>query len=419
MLALRIALLLCVCLLFGGSANGAATTTYYVSATGDDARAGTSPATAWRTLAKVNNTRLQPGDSVLLEGGKTFTGPLVPWGSGVDGQPVTFGSYGQGRATISNTTNNIVFLHGVSYVTIQNLRLTADGADMHVIVSDPKTASAFITIKNDLIENTAAFGINSPSFADHDWVIQGNTVRNTGETGITFRGSGFHVLGNLVQLTGRAPSEAAHGVYAKGPNAEVIGNVIDGFDSSGVSVRYQGSTVRGNLISNGKIGVSYFQEASTQPGTITIAYNRIYNVNVGGIFLDDSSVSGFVIANNTIAMTNGNGLNLHRVKALTLVNNLVTGIFDRYAVILRKPAGTYVERHNLWFNGGVLADAKGGVGNLSADPKLDTRLVPRKGSPAIDAGVSPAWLGYRKACDGAAFHYCGKAPDIGAVERRS
>src|SRR6185369_12136401 len=129
-------------------------------------------------------------------------------------------------------TNNVVFLHGVAYVTIRNLRLTSDGADLHVIVSDPKTASANITIRNDLIEHTDAFGINSPSFADHDWLIQGNTIRNTGETGVTFRGSGFRVIGNVIQSTGRHAGEAAHGVYAKGPGAAVIGNVIDTFDSS-------------------------------------------------------------------------------------------------------------------------------------------------------------------------------------------
>ncbi len=67
-MALRIALLLCVCLLFGGSANGAATTTYYVSATGTTRAPGRRRRRRGRTLAKVNNTRLQPGDSVLLEG---------------------------------------------------------------------------------------------------------------------------------------------------------------------------------------------------------------------------------------------------------------------------------------------------------------------------------------------------------------
>ena len=403
--------------LWAGSAHAA---TYYVSARGNDAAAGTSPAAAWRSLSKVNGFKLQPGDSVLLEGGQTFAGPLVPWGSGAPGAPVTFASYGTGRATISSQTNNIVFLHGASYVTLQNLRLTADGADVHVIVSDPRTTSAFVTIRNNLITNTAAFGINSPSLSDHDWLIQGNTVNQTGETGITFRGSRFTVTGNVVDNTGLRPSEAAHGVYAKGPAAQVIGNVIDTFQSSGVSIRYANSVARGNVITGGLIGVSYFQDKGVTSGGIsTIAYNRISQVSVAGIFLDDSSYEGFVIANNTIQSTGGNGFNVHRVKSLVLANNLVTGRFKDYAVMLRRPAGPYFEQHNLWFGGGVLANTSGAIGNIAVDPRLDPRLRLRKGSPAVDAGIVVPGLRYTRACDGKAFHYCGKAPDIGAVESRS
>jgi hypothetical protein len=124
-----------------------------------------------------------------------------------------------------------------------------------------------------------------------------------------------------------------------------------------------------------------------------------------------------VIANNTIRMANGNGLNLHRVPALTLVNNLVTGTFDGYTVLLKRPSGAYLERNNLWYPGNVLADVQGGMGNLGTDPLLDAALRPKKGSPIVDAGYALRGL-YRRACDGKAFHYCGKAPDIGALESR-
>ena len=211
----RLAVLLWVVLLAVTLAGYAHAATYYVSPSGDDTRAGTAPATAWRTLAKANNTELKPGDSVLLEGGQTFEGPLVPWGSGRSGSAITYSSYGSGRATISSRTNNIVFLHGANWVTLQNLRLTADGADMHVIVSDAATTSAYVAIKNDLITNTAAFGINSPSLTDHDWTIQGNTISQTGETGVTFRGSGFKVIGNVIQDTGLTAREAPTGSTRK------------------------------------------------------------------------------------------------------------------------------------------------------------------------------------------------------------
>jgi hypothetical protein len=428
----RLAVVLWVILLAFSLADRAHAATYYVSPAGDDTRVGTSPGTAWHTLAKVNNTNLQPGDSILLEGGKSFEGPLVPWGSGRADAPIAFSSYGTGRATISSQTNNIVFLHGVSWVTIQNLRLTADGADMHVIVSDPTTTSAYVTIKNNLITDTAAFGINAPSLSDHDWTIQGNTVSEAGETGITFRGSKFSVIGNVIQDTGLHPGEAAHGVYAKGPGAQVIGNVITNFAASGVSIRYRNSVVRGNAIGGGLIGVGSFQEDKSG-GISTIAYNRISNVSLAGIYLDGSSLESFVIANNTIRTTAGSGLNLHRVKSLTLVNNVVTGAFDDYIALLWKSRSLYVEHHNLWFPGtgstflwegaartldGYRSASRQGTGDLTVDPQLDGSLVPRASSPVIDAGVVVSGLGYHGTCNGTAFSYCDRTPDLGAVERK-
>ncbi len=48
-------------------------TTYYVSNVGNDTAAGTSPDTAWRTLARASTVRLAGlGDSLLLERGSVF-----------------------------------------------------------------------------------------------------------------------------------------------------------------------------------------------------------------------------------------------------------------------------------------------------------------------------------------------------------
>ncbi len=428
----RLALVACLGLVFAGSANAA---TYYVSPSGNDSTAGTSPASAWRTVTKVNNTDLKAGDSVLFQGGATFTGPLVPWGEGKKNKPTVYGSYGTGRATISSADNNVVFLHGASWVTIQNLRLTTDGNDNHIVISDPATTSAYVTLKSDLITNTAAFGINSPSLTDHDWTIQGNTISNTDETGITFRGSGFKVVGNVILNTGRHPSEGAHGVYAKGPNAQVIGNVITNFAASGVSIRYQNALVQGNAISGGLIGVSQFQDADVAAGgTSTIAYNSIAAVSLCGIYMDGSSLESFMVTNNTIDSTGGNGLNLHSVKALTFVNNVVTGTFSDFTAILRKPAGPYFEHNNLWYpaSGSAFqwqgtaqtfaqyrAASTQGKGDVTSDPQLDSSLALGAGSPAIDAGSILPKLGYKRSCNGQAYSYCGAAPDIGSVERKA
>src|SRR5438309_2180917 len=51
----------------------AARATFYVAHTGSDAAAGTSPATAWRTVGRVNRACPAPGTTVLFQSGATFS----------------------------------------------------------------------------------------------------------------------------------------------------------------------------------------------------------------------------------------------------------------------------------------------------------------------------------------------------------
>src|SRR5438093_2493380 len=50
---------------------------YYVSPSGSDSADGTSPATAFKSIARVNALDLDPGDQVLFEGGQTVTGAVA------------------------------------------------------------------------------------------------------------------------------------------------------------------------------------------------------------------------------------------------------------------------------------------------------------------------------------------------------
>ncbi|MBW3130917.1 right-handed parallel beta-helix repeat-containing protein [Hymenobacter profundi] len=100
---MQIRLLFFLFLLLSASQQAAATT-YYVRIAGNDAQTGTTPATAWRSIARVNAATLQPGDQVLFEGEQTFVGGLQLKGTtqGTAAQPIVFGSYGRGWATISS-----------------------------------------------------------------------------------------------------------------------------------------------------------------------------------------------------------------------------------------------------------------------------------------------------------------------------
>lgn len=77
--------------------------TYYVDATsGSDANSGLSPAAAWRTVAKVNATRFEAGDSLLFRRDRVWREMLRPLNGGSERRPVTFGAYGKGSRPVFN-----------------------------------------------------------------------------------------------------------------------------------------------------------------------------------------------------------------------------------------------------------------------------------------------------------------------------
>lgn len=84
----------------GNSPNPGGGRDYYIDGTaGRDAAAGTSPATAWRTLGKANARTFQPGDRILLKAGTQWQNEqLWPKGSGRAGAPITISAYGDAGA---------------------------------------------------------------------------------------------------------------------------------------------------------------------------------------------------------------------------------------------------------------------------------------------------------------------------------
>jgi hypothetical protein len=101
--------------------------TYYLSPSGSDRQEGTSPQKAWQTISRANKAPLQPGDSVLLEGGSSFPGNLLVRASGTAGAPVAIMSYGQGAATICGGDSYGIRLLNCQYVEVRNLHLVGSG----------------------------------------------------------------------------------------------------------------------------------------------------------------------------------------------------------------------------------------------------------------------------------------------------
>ncbi|HVV76473.1 MAG TPA: right-handed parallel beta-helix repeat-containing protein [Mycobacteriales bacterium] len=217
------------------AASAEASSTFYVSASGNDALAGTSPATAWRTLTPVNS-RVLAGDTVLLAGGSTFAGPLR-----LDDQDAgaTVGSFGTGRARILGNSSPGVVGYDVGSVTLRDLDLVGDpaaydgksGVDLysdqpagerisgvsishldvrgfkngiaigganpgagfaHVSVVDTKTIG---NRDNGLITYGPAFDAASPSYANADVTVSRTTAnKNLGNASDTEHNSGNGIV---------------------------------------------------------------------------------------------------------------------------------------------------------------------------------------------------------------------------------
>ncbi|MCE2401512.1 right-handed parallel beta-helix repeat-containing protein [Candidatus Poribacteria bacterium] len=96
---------------------------YYISPFGDDSNAGISTKQPWQSIERVNVTRLQWGDSVWFHANQTFKGNLTLSESDVHtlDKPITFGSYGDGKATINAGTGAGLFAKNRGGVEIINL----------------------------------------------------------------------------------------------------------------------------------------------------------------------------------------------------------------------------------------------------------------------------------------------------------
>jgi hypothetical protein len=107
-------------------------TIYYLdSSAGNDANSGTSPADAWKSLERVNNTVFAPGNRILFKAGSRFEGRLNPRGSGAEGSPVVVDSYGEGEKPLIEAEgkyNEALLLKNQQYWEVNNLALTNTGS---------------------------------------------------------------------------------------------------------------------------------------------------------------------------------------------------------------------------------------------------------------------------------------------------
>jgi len=229
----------------------AAATTYYVSPTGHDTASGTSSATPWQTIARVNQTILVPGDRVRFQGGARFTGPLEvgPGESGLPAAPITFDSYGTGRATIDGGAATAVHVYDAGGVVLASL----------VIVGSGRTSNrgSGVDFFNDLPGDTKLGfvrirNVEVTGFGDNGIMI-GGWNGSSGFEDVEVTRSSLHDNGRAGLITYGPPFEPDAPAYA---NANVYVGYVRAYRNAGVPAdlsRSSGSGVTLGSVSGGTI----------------------------------------------------------------------------------------------------------------------------------------------------------------------
>jgi hypothetical protein len=118
-----------ISLLIAAILVGACSNVYYISPDGDDENSGKSPARAWKTIQRVNETDFGPGSSILFEGGKEFEGTiqLSEADAGSSGQKLTISSYGDGKAMINGHNKQGLVAEDCDNLTVKDLIFRGSG----------------------------------------------------------------------------------------------------------------------------------------------------------------------------------------------------------------------------------------------------------------------------------------------------
>jgi parallel beta-helix repeat protein len=356
------AVLLLICL-FPALAPAA---TFYLDPAGDDGRDGTTPETAWKTIARAQQQKLAPGDALLFRSGETWHESLRINGAGAAGKRITIGSYpalagfiapavidASGDACIDASTShleirNLVLVHaknpqrGAIMVwadrDLEDIRITqcaivASAGRGIWIAGDKGKSVTNVRIENNLFRDNAGSGILVAKLGDAS--IQGNLfVGNCRapidpwQAAIRVWSDDVHdlaITGNTIrQQRWSLKDGAGMGIHIDetGPNVVARDNTIAGCDAAGIEVENTRSvTISNNLISDVHTGIFVYRAGHQHQITrntvvardlgIVLQGHRAHGVDAGPeIEVDGQLVTGNVVQQNVALTTKWASLKL-------------------------------------------------------------------------------------------------------------
>lgn len=274
--------------------------TYYVSPSGNDNNNGTTPATAWRTIAKVNQRTFAAGDRILFQAGAVFAGSLFfeSTDKGTTAAPIVIGSYGTGRATIDGGTSDGILLYNTSGFEIRGVnfvgsgRTTNQGSGVTVYADLPLGVKLpYLRIDSVDAGGFGQYGISigtwnfSTGFSDVR--VTNSSAHDNGQGGVTSYAQNAYANQNF--YVGHVTAYNNTGVPGQPTNSGsgiVLGSVTGGVIERCVA-RDNGAL---NTASEGPVGIWAYDSDG-----ITIQYNESYRNRTSGT----ADGGGFDLDQNT------------------------------------------------------------------------------------------------------------------------
>ncbi len=392
-------------------ATAAGGRTFYLSPSGSDSNSGTDAAQPFRSLERVSNGFLQPGDTVLLQRGAAFSGKLGLWASGTPSQRITVASYGDKSAPKPTITGDCVWV-GASYVTLQ---------DFHVH-----------NCNTDGIWSDGTDNVITGVEASHN--IQGIEIGEHARNNKVLRNHLHHNDKMWPNTPGAFDDSGAVGMVVVGDNTEVAYNTISnnialsadfGTDGSAVEIYGGiGTLVHHNVSTDNR---TFTELGNPRSADTTYAYNQVTSSIEESEFLitrgaEDyfGPVTGTVAVNNSVKLTGS------RSTGFVCYAGCTTSLFTMYNNVLDVAGrignleGQMSGGDNVYWRGSMYS-VNLMPGDRYIDPRFKgRRLIPTPKSPLVDSG-RPAPMktdlgGRRTGVDGNGDGRRGT--DIGAYEAK-
>lgn len=418
---------------------------YYIdSEKGNDSSTGISEQFPWKSLARLAEQVLHPGDSIRFKRGSSFTGPLYIMQSGLANKYIILTDYGE-KTDPAPAFTNPVFKQGNFGNCI-------------------RVKGNYVIVENLYFHHTAAF-IDGKYTSDGGWIVwemgaiyidkhaENCIVRNNEMfdcvAGVRSYGKGVLIEGNYIHDCNRPLKEwnwGPKGVWLGGDYQTVRNNRI--FNMIIMDPR---------MMSNGSGGGAFEIDDGRYPKShITISHNYTYGNHgfLEVVFNDvvpDPSYENFkitynvaddyqsfvklrkskncIVDNNTIVRRRKNS---NEAGVFILKNNDIMDKFRNNIIVLASGVRVFAfngaqpsitVQNNLFYSlGGPIdyGDGNEGTSAIMANPKfMDpgmgdnlTSFILKQESPAIDMGIN---LGYATDIMGNAVS---GIPDIGAIESK-